>query len=64
MGVITLVVLAVAALAGRTRWFGRASAYVETVSYSPLYCALLVLFLVGVFLQVRGLRAPDGLAGR
>lgn len=98
VGVIILIVLAVAALAGTTRVFGRASAYVETVSYSttvlllmiptvtetltrvppsapwvaspeapifpPLYSALLVLFLVGVFLQVRGLRAPGGLAGR
>ena len=98
LGVMTLVVLAVAALAGKTRVFGRASAYVETVSYSttvlllmiptvtetltrvppsapwvaspeapifpPLYSVLLVLFLVGVFLQVRRLRAAGGLAGR
>lgn len=34
LGIITLVVLALAAVAGRTRLFGRASAYVEAVSYS------------------------------
>ena len=34
LGVLTLVVLGVAATAGRTRLFGRASPYVETVSYS------------------------------
>ena len=88
---MTVLVLAVAALAGKTRVFGRTSAYVETVSYSatvlllmiptvtetltrvppsapwvaspeapvfpPLYSVLLVLFLIGVSLQVRQLRA-------
>jgi uncharacterized membrane protein len=34
LGIITLVVLAVAAIAGRTSLFGRASAYVETISYT------------------------------
>ena len=34
LGIITLVVLAIAALAGRTTLFGRASAYVETISYT------------------------------
>lgn len=34
LGVMTLVVLGIAAAAGRTRSFGRASSYVETVSYS------------------------------
>jgi hypothetical protein len=34
LGVITLVVLAIAALARRTRGFGRASTYVETLSYT------------------------------
>jgi uncharacterized membrane protein len=34
LGIITLVVLGVAALAGRTTVFGRASAYVETISYT------------------------------
>ena len=34
LGVITLVVLVVAALAPRTRWFGRAAPYVETLLYS------------------------------
>lgn len=91
LGVLTLVVLAVAALAGKTRVFGRASAYVETTSYSAtvlllmiptvtetltrvppgapwvaspeepillvFYSVLLVLFLVGVSLQVRRLQA-------
>lgn len=34
LGLITLVVLGVAHQAGRGLWFGRASRYVETVSYS------------------------------
>jgi uncharacterized membrane protein len=34
LGIITLVVLGVAALAARTTLFGRVSPYVETVSYS------------------------------
>lgn len=34
LGVLTLLVLALAALAGRTALLGRASPYVETVSYS------------------------------
>jgi uncharacterized membrane protein len=34
LGIITLIVLAIAAVAGKTRIFGRASPAVETVSYS------------------------------
>lgn len=34
LGIITLLVLGLAALAGKTKCFGRASAYVETVAYS------------------------------
>jgi len=34
LGIITLAVLAIAAIAGYTRLFGRLSPYVETVSYS------------------------------
>ena len=34
LGIATLVVLAIAAIAGYTRFYGRASRYVETVSYS------------------------------
>ncbi|MET0542653.1 MAG: hypothetical protein ABWZ88_12940 [Variovorax sp.] len=34
LGIVTLLVLALAAVAGRTALFGRASKYVETVSYS------------------------------
>lgn len=37
LGIITLVVLAIAFAAGRTRLFGRASPYVETVSYSATF---------------------------
>lgn len=37
LGVLTLVVLAVAAVAGYSRLFGRASPYVETVSYSATF---------------------------
>ena len=37
LGIITLVVLGVAALAGNTRIFGRASRYVETISYSATF---------------------------
>jgi hypothetical protein len=42
LGVVTLVVLAVAALAGRTRFFGRASACVESVSYSATVFLLMI----------------------
>ena len=34
LAILTLVVLAIAAVAGRTALFGRASAYVETISYT------------------------------
>jgi uncharacterized membrane protein len=34
LGILTLAVLALAAVAGRTALFGRASKYIETVSYS------------------------------
>jgi uncharacterized membrane protein len=34
LGVMTLLVLALATVAGRTAWLGHASPYVETVSYS------------------------------
>ncbi|HVY72216.1 MAG TPA: hypothetical protein VHH73_19945 [Verrucomicrobiae bacterium] len=37
LGVITLLVLGVAGIAGSTRWFGRASTYVETASYSATF---------------------------
>ena len=37
LGVITLMVLAAAALAGRGKLFGRASRYVETISYSATF---------------------------
>lgn len=37
LGIITLLVLAVAAIAGRTKAFGRASPYVETVAYSATF---------------------------
>ncbi len=37
VGAIIMVVLAVAALAGTTRVFGRASAYVETLGYSTTF---------------------------
>ena len=37
LGIITLIALAVAAVAGYTRLFGRASRYVETVSYSATF---------------------------
>ncbi|MGH7305848.1 MAG: hypothetical protein ACRELZ_21395 [Candidatus Rokuibacteriota bacterium] len=92
LGVLTLATLAVAAIARKTGLFGRASAYVETISYSvtllflgistvtetltrvppsaplvagpeaaifqPLYLGLLVLFLIGVTVQIRRLGAP------
>ena len=90
VGVLTLATFAVAAIAAKTRAFGRLSAYIETVSYAvtllflgistvtetltrvppsapivaspaapifkPLYLGLLILFLIGVTLQVRRLR--------
>ncbi|WP_201799835.1 hypothetical protein [Andreprevotia sp. IGB-42] len=37
LGIITLIVLAVAYVAANTRWFGRASRYVEVVSYSATF---------------------------
>jgi uncharacterized membrane protein len=37
LGIVTLVALMVAAIAGYTRLFGRASRYVETVSYSATF---------------------------
>ena len=37
LGIITLVVLGIAGVAGTTRLFGRASRYVETVSYSATF---------------------------
>jgi len=37
LGIVTLVVLGVAAVAGNSRVFGRASPYVETVSYSTTF---------------------------
>lgn len=37
LGVFTLIVLAIAAIARRSRVFGRASPYVETVSYSATF---------------------------
>lgn len=37
LGVLTLLVLLLAAVAGYTQWLGRASPYVETVSYSATF---------------------------
>jgi uncharacterized membrane protein len=37
LGIITLVVLAIAVAAAKTRMFGRASRYVETISYSATF---------------------------
>jgi len=37
LGIITLVVLGIAWVAGRTSLFGRASAYVETISYTATF---------------------------
>jgi uncharacterized membrane protein len=37
LGIVTLVVLAVAVVAGKTNMFGSASRYVETVSYSATF---------------------------
>jgi uncharacterized membrane protein len=37
LGIITLIVLAVAVVAGRSRLFGAASRYVETISYSATF---------------------------
>jgi uncharacterized membrane protein len=94
LAIVTLVVLGVAAIAGCTRVFGRASRYVETASYSATFLfhwipaitetstrlpvgaplaagpeapglqlatgVLLVLFLIGVTLQLRRLRGAPG----
>jgi len=37
LGIVTLLVLAIAAVAGRTNVFGKVSRYVETVSYSATF---------------------------
>jgi uncharacterized membrane protein len=37
LGIVTLVVLGVAAVAGRSNVFGRASAYVETIGYTATF---------------------------
>ncbi|MFT3882422.1 MAG: hypothetical protein QM703_22570 [Gemmatales bacterium] len=37
LGIITLVVLGVAAIAGRTNYFGKSSRYIEVVSYSATF---------------------------
>ena len=37
LGIVTLVVLGIATVAGRTTLFGRASAYVETISYTATF---------------------------
>jgi uncharacterized membrane protein len=37
LGVLTLIVLAIAAVAGRSRLFGRAGPYIETVAYSATF---------------------------
>ena len=94
LGVLTLLVFGIAALARRSNLFGRASAYVETVSYSTTFFfhfipgitetfirvpvespladhpeapivlrtvgAIFVIFLIGVTLQVRRMRAARG----
>ena len=96
LGIITLVVLGIAALAGTPGRFGRATRYIETIGYSltlffhmipaftetgtrlpagaPLFASpedpalqkaigvVFVVFLIGVVLQVRRLRAA-GRAG-
>jgi hypothetical protein len=42
LGVLTVAVLALAAIAGRTRVFGRASVYVRAVSYSTTVLLLMI----------------------
>ncbi|CAN5688133.1 hypothetical protein BH11PSE8_BH11PSE8_34810 [soil metagenome] len=95
LGILTRLALALAAVAGRTRLFGGASKYVETIAYSttfffhmvpgftesltrlpsgaPVFSSpddpglqkvigvVLVLFLIGVALQVRRLRAAKSM---
>ncbi len=95
LGILTLLVLALAAVAGRTQLFGRASKYVETIAYSttfffhmipgftesltrlpagaPVFSGpddpglqkvigvVFALFLIGVALQVRRLRAATSM---
>ena len=42
LSIVTLAVLASGVVAGATAWFGRAAAYIETISYSSSYLLLLV----------------------
>lgn len=53
LGIVTLIVLAVAVAAAYTRFFGRASIYVETVSYS----ATLFFHMIPAFTET-GTRLP------
>jgi len=51
LGIITLVVLGIAALAGSTKVFGRASRYVEAIGYSATF------LFIGAALQARRVHA-------
>lgn len=52
LGIVTLLVLALAALAGSPRWFGRASRYVETVAYSVTFFFHMIPGLTETFTRV------------
>lgn len=52
LGIVTLLVLALAALAGTPRWFGRASPFVETVAYSVTFFFHMIPGLTETFTRV------------
>jgi uncharacterized membrane protein len=52
LGVLTLIVLALASVAGRTQWFGRASRYIETVGYTLTFLFHMIPALTETFTRV------------
>ena len=52
LGVMTLIVLALAAVAGRTLWFGRASRYIETVGYTLTFLFHMIPALTETFTRI------------
>jgi uncharacterized membrane protein len=52
LGVLTLIVLAFAAIAGRTQWFGRASRYIETIGYTLTFLFHMIPALTETFTRI------------
>jgi uncharacterized membrane protein len=52
LGVLTLIVLAIAAIAGRTPWFGRASRYIKTIGYTLTFLLHMIPALTETFTRI------------